>query len=94
MNNSSNGIGGALFEDITQTALLDTGAGSTGSNYECEVGDVDGDGDFDIWMKNYNGNTDRLLRNNGFVPGVGFNFTQMNEWIKGDPVVDENEVDF
>jgi hypothetical protein len=95
MNNTVNGIGATLFSDITQTALLDTGAVFFGNaNYESESADVDGDGDFDIWMKNYNGNTDRLLRNNGYVDGVGFNFTQMDEWIKGDPVVDENEVDF
>jgi hypothetical protein len=44
-------------------------------------------------MKNYNGFTDRLLRNNstgGSVP----TFTQMNGWIVGDPNFDENELDF
>jgi len=95
MNNTNNGIGSRLFNDITQHALINNGATLSGSNnYECEPADVDGDGDFDIWMKNYNGNTDRLLRNDGFTPGQGFEFTQMNSWIKGDPVVDENEVDF
>jgi hypothetical protein len=95
MNNSVNGIGGTLFDDITQHALIDNGAVlSGGANYECEPADVDGDGDFDVWMKNYNGVTDRLLRNNGFTAGQGFEFVQMNPWIKGDPTVDENEVDF
>jgi hypothetical protein len=95
MNNTINGIGTRLFNDITQFALINQGATlSGGANYECEPADVDGDGDFDIWMKNYNGNTDRLLRNDGFTPGSGFSFTQMNSWIKGDPVVDENEIDF
>jgi len=95
MNNTVNGIGSRLFNDITQHALINNGATlSGGNNYECEPVDADGDGDFDVWMKNYNGNTDRLLRNDGFTPGLGFEFTQMNAWIKGDPVVDENEVDF
>ena len=86
--------GGSPFTDITQTALLNQGAVLTGtSNYECEPGDVDGDGDFDIWMKNYNNFTDRLLRNN-VANGGGFTFTQVNTWIKGDPNLDENEVDF
>ncbi|RKY21154.1 MAG: hypothetical protein DRQ55_05420 [Planctomycetota bacterium] len=81
---------GDAFTDITQSALIAQGATLSGTNnYECEPGDVDGDGDFDLWMKNYNGNTDRLLRNNGDLT-----FTQMNSWIKGDPSVDENEVDF
>lgn len=78
------------FSDITQTALINMGAVLSGSsNYEAEPADVDGDGDFDMWVKNYNGFTDRLLRNNG-----NLTFTQMNGWIKGDPNVDENEVDF
>ncbi|MDG2149912.1 MAG: VCBS repeat-containing protein [Planctomycetota bacterium] len=77
------------FTDITQTALLNQGAIFSGdSNYEGEFGDLDGDGDFDIWMKNYQGFTDRILRNNG-----NLTFTQMNSWIAGDPSVDENEVD-
>ena len=81
---------GSPFNDITETGLLNQGAVLTGSNnYEAEPGDVDGDGDFDIWMKNYNGNLDRILRNNG-----NLTFTQMNAWIKGDPNQDENEIDF
>ncbi len=82
--------GGNPFTDITQSALLNQGANLIGtSNYEAEFADVDGDGDFDVWAKNYNNFTDRLLRNNG-----NFTFTQMNSWISGDPAVDENEVDF
>jgi hypothetical protein len=81
---------GSPFTDITQTALINTGALFTGgSNYEAEFADLDGDGDFDVWAKNYNGFTDRILRNNG-----NMTFTQMNSWIAGDPTVDENEVDF
>jgi hypothetical protein len=94
INNCYDPVGDAMFTDITQTALINNGATLSGSNnYEAEFGDLDGDGDFDVWAKNYNGNTDRILRNNGFVAGVGFNFTQVNAWIKGDPSVDENEVD-
>jgi hypothetical protein len=78
------------FTDITQTALLDMGAVLIGTdNYECEFGDVDGDGDFDIWAKNYQNFGDRILRNNGDMT-----FTKMNGWINGDPNVDENEIDF
>ncbi|MCB9916618.1 MAG: VCBS repeat-containing protein [Planctomycetes bacterium] len=93
-NNTNGGTGaGALFTDMTQSALINTGATLNGSNnYECEPGDVDGDGDMDMYMKNYDGggggNYDRILRNNG-----NFTFSKMN-WIKGDPNVDENEIDF
>lgn len=90
-NNLTLGSGwtGTPFTDITQTALLDTGVIFSGDNYESEFGDVDGDGDFDVYMKNWNGFTDRIARNNGDMT-----FTQMNAWIKGDPSNDENEVDF
>jgi len=79
------------FTDVTQTSINDTGAtGSVGANYEAEYGDVDGDGDFDIYMKNYgSGTTDRLLINDGNMA-----FTKMDDWINGDPGNDENEVDF
>ena len=80
---------GDPFTDVTQTALINTGATASGSNYESEFGDVDGDGDFDVWAINYNGFTDRLLRNNGNMV-----FEQNNALISGDPVVDENEIDF
>jgi hypothetical protein len=94
VNNLYGPIGSAPFQDVTKAALLDTGAFKTGSNeYEVELGDVDGDGDFDAWMVNYNGNMDRLLRNNSGDHG-SLTFTQMNAWIVGDPNVDENEVDF
>jgi len=95
MNNLYNGIGGTMFTDITQTALLDTGAGQNGTNnYECEVGDVDGDGDIDVFMKNYDNFWERILTNEGFTPGVGFEFEAQTTWVKGDPFVDETEIDF
>jgi hypothetical protein len=95
MNNLYQGVGASMFQDITQSALIATGATGTGTvNYESEYGDVDGDGDFDVWMKNYDGNTDRILRNDGFTPGTGYRFTEMASWIRNDPNVDENEVDF
>ena len=95
MNNTYGAAGPTLFQDVTQTALLDTGAGSggIGANYEAEYGDVDGDGDFDVWAKNYDGVTDRVLRNNGVTHGL-FSFTKMNAWIVSDPQFDENEIDF
>ena len=96
INNCYSPVGDQPFQDTTQVSLINQGATLTGgNNYEAEFGDLDGDGDFDVWVKNYNGNTDRLLRNNGPVGSGGVvTFTQMNGWLKGDPVVDENEVDF
>jgi hypothetical protein len=44
-------------------------------------------------MNDYNGFTDRLLRNDGVTDGKP-TFTQMNAWIAGDPQVDESENDF
>jgi hypothetical protein len=95
MNNTYGPAGPTMFQDVTQSALLDFGAGSggIGSNYEAEYGDVDGDGDFDVWVKNYDSVVDRLLRNNGVSHGA-FGFTKMNAWIVGDPQIDENEIDF
>jgi hypothetical protein len=79
------------FTDVTFSAINAQGAtGSVGANYEAEYGDVDGDGDFDIYMKNYgSGTTDRLLINDGNMA-----FTKMDNWINGDPGNEENEVDF
>jgi hypothetical protein len=95
MNNLYGGISGSMFNDITQTALFATGAtGSANVNYGVEYADVDGDGDFDQWMTNYDGNLERLLRNNGSVAGAGYSFTEKQTWIKGDPNVDENEAAF
>ncbi len=98
INNCYSPIGDSPFTDVTQTALLDTGAALNGSNnYEGEFTDIDGDGDFDQWMKNYDGggggNADRILRNN-WIPSGARTFTEISFWIKGDPVVDENEIDF
>jgi hypothetical protein len=94
MNNLYQPLSTRPFNDITQVALLNQGATMSGAaNYEAEYGDVDGDGDFDVWAMNYNGNLDRLLRNDGPTAG-GFKFTQVNSWISNDPNTDENEVDF
>jgi hypothetical protein len=77
------------FIDVTQTSLLDTGSALSGSaNYEAEFADVDGDGDFDVWVKNYTGVADDILENDGSA-----HFTKTS-WITGDPTVDENEIDF
>jgi hypothetical protein len=94
VSNLYQAVGTSPYTDITKHALLDQGAPQTGNSaYESEFGDVDGDGDFDVWMGNYNNNAERLLRNNGPDAG-GFGFSQMNVWIKNDPNVDEEEADF
>ena len=81
---------------MTQSALLDTGAGLTGSsNYEVELADIDGDGDFDAWVADYDGplfsnyTLDRILRNDG-----GLSFSKESAWIKGNPDKLTNEADF
>ncbi|HZL99349.1 MAG TPA: FG-GAP-like repeat-containing protein [Planctomycetota bacterium] len=94
LNNLYSPLGASAFIDITQGALYATAATQSGqANYEVEYGDVDGDGDFDAWALNYNGNTERLLRNIGPSAG-GFSFTIQPAWIAGDPNQDEEEVDF
>ncbi|MED5331168.1 MAG: VCBS repeat-containing protein [Planctomycetota bacterium] len=91
--------GSTMFRDTTQQSLLDMGATySGGSNYEGEFGDLDDDVDFDIWMKNYNSFNDRILVNQG-VNAQGIpEFVRSEvgggpDMIKGDPNVDENEID-
>ncbi|HZM00584.1 MAG TPA: VCBS repeat-containing protein [Planctomycetota bacterium] len=95
LNNLYGPLGAEPFRDITQQALLDTGAAWTGSvgNYELESGDVDADGDFDVWALSYQSLLDRLLRNNGPSAGT-FGFTKETGAIAGDPNTDEEEVDF
>ncbi len=86
--------GSAPFVDVTQEVLIAPGHVQVGLNtYECETGDLDGDGDFDVWMVNYDNNLDRILRNDG-PTATSFKFTQVNSWIVGNPNVDEYEVDF
>ncbi len=88
-----------LFTDTTQASLINTGSTLSGtSNYEGEFGDTDGDGDFDIWMKNYASFTDKILVNNGTNGSGAVLFSESDgpgpNLIKGDPNVDENEIDF
>ncbi len=95
LNNLYDGISGSAFADITQFALLNQNVmNQGGSNIETEYGDLDGDGDFDIWWINWNGLTDRVARNDGSIPGSVVVFTQQNNWIMNDPHNDENEADF
>ncbi len=98
VNNLRDPMSDSPFHDITQAALLDTGAGQAGQgNYDAEYGDLDGDGDFDVWMTNYAGVgfglEERMLRNIGPGAGVGFRFASQPGAIRGDPAVDENEAD-
>jgi hypothetical protein len=84
------GWSGDAFTDVTQTALLDTGAAQLGSNvYGADYADIDGDGDFDILANSYQGFTNRVLRNDG-----GLQFVRDNAYIQSDPSVDDNEPDF
>ncbi len=94
LNNLKQPAGATPFTDITQLALLAQGATQQGTlGYECEPGDLDGDGDFDVWLVNYDDTLDRVLRNDGPVAG-GFRFTKVDAWIVGDPDVLESDVDF
>jgi hypothetical protein len=87
-------LGHGAFRDITQTALIDTGAFQGGSNsYEVEYGDVDADGDFDAFVLNYTNNFDAVLRNDGSSAGA-FSFAPKYAWLTGDPNFDEHEIDF
>jgi hypothetical protein len=80
---------GDAFTDVTQAAVLDNSAAQIATwSYEIELSDLDGDGDLDAWLNNYDNFTDRLLLNDG--SGI---FTQHNELLAGDPSVDEQEID-
>jgi len=87
------------FEDVTLESLINTGSVASGnSSYGCEYGDVDEDGDFDLWMLNYTTFTEKLLVNTGpGAPGI-VAFAESDgpgpDLIKGDPNADENEIDF
>ncbi len=87
------------FADVTQTALIDTDAVVSGSNnYDSEYGDVDGDGDFDLWLLNYSAFLDKLLVNTGLGPAGTVTFLESDgpgpDLLHGDPNTDENEIDF
>ena len=94
INNCYEPIADEMFTDITQQALLDQGVSGGGANYESEFGDLDGDGDFDVWMKNFPGINDSILENTGPGGGVPVRFSFMTGAIVADAGFDENEVDF
>jgi len=84
----------APFTDVTQTALLDSGAAQASQvTYQAEFGDVDGDGDFDLWMDNYANNLERLLVNSSHGHGT-LAFVPQRLWIKDDPNQDEENILF
>ena len=88
-----------MYTDTTGASLIGTGSTLSGtSNYEGEFADLDDDGDFDVWMKNYANFTDKILVNTGTDANGAVLFTESNgpgpSMIKGDPSVDENELDF
>jgi len=83
--------GGALgFRDVTGMAFAG-GYNATTGNYEQEIGDMDGDGDLDIYGMNWGGVSggvgDDTLENNG--NGIFINATPVDG---GGP--DDNEADF
>jgi hypothetical protein len=93
MNNLNDPIGTSAFTDVTQSALIDTGAALIGqATFETEPFDADGDGDFDLWMTNYANNLDRILFNQGPGP-QGVTFTVNPPTILGDANIDEQESD-
>ena len=99
LNNLYGAVGDTPFSDVTQSSLIDTGAAQQSSHcYEVELGDLDDDGDFDAWMVNYagpgNALLDRILINQGPLPGGGIDFGMASLLIWGDPNVQESEVDF
>jgi hypothetical protein len=80
------GWSGSPFTDVTQTALIDTGAAQIGTNsYGSEYGDIDGDGDFDLFLNSYQGFSNHILRNDG-----GLQFTKVPGWLRGEKSVDDN----
>ncbi len=81
--------GTLIFRDVT-TAVLPNNYVVNGGNYEQEMGDMDGDGDLDIYGLNWAGNagSDRTFRNNG-----SGNFTNLQTNLPGS-FADDNEGDF
>ncbi|QDU68388.1 FG-GAP repeat domain-containing protein [Engelhardtia mirabilis] len=80
--------GGVLgFRDITGRAFPNNWA-TGGGNYEQEMGDLDGDGDLDIYGLNWNGFSDKTFRNNG--SGL---FANLETNLQGSNA-DDNEGDF
>ncbi len=92
LNNLVAPFSAAPFQDRTQVAYVAAGSIPSGSmNYATEYGDLDGDGDFDQWMTNWNGLSDVVLSNDG-VGSVAFH--EATWLIRNDPIVDEEGGDF
>jgi len=99
-NNTAGAVGTELYTDTTSPSLLEQGVSQVGNNnYEAEYADLDADGDFDVWIKNFVGGGffgglgDVIATNNGVSGGVT-RFSEATGAIVNDPEVDENEVDF
>jgi len=69
------------------TSLLPAGTGLT---YECEMADLDHDGDLDMTMLSVSGVTDTVLRNN-LVPSGTLSFTSLTTALTGGNGDDDNE---
>ncbi len=92
-----------LYTDTTEASLFATGSTASGfSNYETEVADFDGDGDFDAWMGDYFGDyRDKILLNKGLDANGAVVFQESNGpgpvLIHGDPFsldLEVNAIDF
>ena len=100
LNNLYGPVGATPFTDITRTALLGTGAQQTQqASYDSELGDLDGDGDFDVWAVAYASGPfdeylDRVLRNVGPVTGSPVAFVAESDWVQGPTSQVHNEVEF
>ncbi len=80
-NNLYAPLGSSPFTDVTQSALLDTGATmANNNNYAFETGDLDGDDDFDIWAVNYVTSSEYVLENTSEAGAIRFERAQ---WVLG-----------
>ncbi|GJM21420.1 MAG: hypothetical protein DHS20C15_13350 [Planctomycetota bacterium] len=87
--------GGRLFTDITGPTLIDSGGQLMGSdNYEVALGDLDGDGDFDAWMSDYEGPGSGLLNRLLVNRSDGTFVRTPAKLIKSDPSSVDNDADF
>lgn len=72
----------------TLTNFAVTVPSNSGSTYEAEVGDLDGDNDIDLFMVSSTGFAEGAIRNN-LVPSASFTLTQLATLADGN---DDNEV--
>lgn len=95
LNNTHGAASSAPFQDMTQSELVAGNPAQVDPQmYEFEYGDLDGDGDFDVWAVSYASNLrDAVLvnRHGEHLGPVAFQVS--TAWIRGDPQMDELEAD-